>query len=123
MSTRTSQFPDLISDCPAWCADGPEQHSRAVAEGVGVEEVTHCSVELLSKPSQVLREQRGMIDMYLLQPATPPFGGYPVVVLDVLEGTGSACLNLTTGEARRLAAQLLYLADLEDLHHNGGGLR
>lgn len=105
--------------CPTWCLG---EHEKAVAEGIAPEDIDHGSVDLTMRvdtivnrsTGQVLREGRGTLTALLKQPMTPaPFGGYPLVELEV----NSERVDLTTGEARRLAAMLLHLADQEDLHH------
>ncbi len=125
-----------LSDCPTWCAGGVKEHRQALDEGCTVEGIKHRTDDLCTRldrltnayqPRQVLRDCPAMVTVQLVQPGQPtPFGSYPLIEVEisVFQGEGenlhhrSTNLELTTGEARTLAAQLVYLADLEDLHHN-----
>lgn len=125
---------DGFSECPAWCAGGADEHARAIDEGVELDLIEHRSVDLgirlatlrhPNRPKQILRECPGKVAMSLSQDAqTLPFGGYPLIELEVTSALGhDTRLDLTTGEARTLAAQLLHLADQEELHADRGGAR
>jgi hypothetical protein len=113
--------PDL---CPSWCV---VDHVQAQREGLEREDVLrHVSNDLGGHLPDLVNHSAQRLDRHggggwrlqLQQEGEPqPFGGYPVLELAVT-GAGHAeiPLPLTTAEARRLAAQLLHLADAEDLH-------
>ena len=122
-----------ISPCPTWCL-GPPEHAQAVAEGCDEADLYHLSPDLgfrvdtltnPNDPTQVLRHSPGSLRLQLMQDAaTFPFGGFPVIELEVssgkprgFPGRQEARLRLTSGEARSLAAMLVHFADREDLHH------
>ncbi|SDS20621.1 hypothetical protein SAMN04488570_1365 [Nocardioides scoriae] len=116
---------ELIPSCPAWCNS---EHHRAVDEGVTAEAAAvHSTADLVGRleelrnsvTGQVVREGRSAgWDLILQAPGDKRCWGTPAVNLDVYDGHKTRqhiVLNMTGGEARVLARQLLHFADLLDL--------
>ncbi|MEI5672987.1 MULTISPECIES: hypothetical protein [unclassified Nocardioides] len=124
--------------CPPWRADGLAGHRAAYAEGTNLEGAReHLSIELGGQVDDIVN--------YLAKRTDRPGAGgwraqlrrgnpYDDVPVDGLNMTTvffelhtitplggeenkheRISLNLTTAEARTMAAQLIHLADLEDL--------
>lgn len=125
----------LPTRCPAWCDGGAAGHQQALDEGCSVEIArVHLSGDLGGQVNdisnfvtkRVVRRGTGGWRVQLQQDE-PEDGCYDMAVIELelherrsadLSSTGYdyTRLNLTTGEARALAAQLLHLADREDVH-------
>jgi hypothetical protein len=115
----------LPNHCPSWC-DGNDAHAVPLSEGCGWEDAQQHSA---SGPGEVLSEIRhagrtcrefgGGWNMHLQQQPLP-MGGYagPPFVHVALDGPAAGerlTLQLTSGEARVLARQLVAMADRLDL--------
>jgi len=117
-------------DCPHWC---PSQHAEHFLEVVG-DTVYEASQHFAGVAEMTLGELRNYIDGRLSRPGgshvdvaliqyphpstNGGFNGPPLVELELstIRREQSASVELTTGEARSLAAALLRAAELgEDL--------
>ncbi|WP_090860085.1 hypothetical protein [Nocardioides lianchengensis] len=117
--------------CPPWCESGIKGHRQALREGCEPDQArTHLSVDLGGQVDDI----RNYLTGRLFRPGQ---GGWrvwleagPLMTTLVLElrtitrgknipagkrKHNSVRLDLTTDEARSLAAQLIHLADREDL--------
>lgn len=116
--------------CPSWCSGGPEGHQEALMEGCDVESASvHLSPDLTGSQGEirnyvsgdVSRHGKGGWRVQLRQQARGRFDEMALIEVELHVRTDAAPsyvhteLELTTGEARQLAAQLLHLADQEDL--------
>lgn len=127
--------------CPPWCESGTEGHRQSLEEGCVAEDASrHLSEDVggtvrpIAAPlGGMSRSQHGtwqvsiQADHLHVGPQdSRGHVGLPLVRLDLLEWeenhgdhrdhTISLDLDLTSGEARTLARQLLHLADRIDLH-------
>ncbi|WP_137292007.1 hypothetical protein [Nocardioides dongxiaopingii] len=106
--------------CPDWCLSGnPEEHAQAMEEGcTQLEAAVHMSNDYGSHDGNgngwhvVLRaDPEGDYTAWY---------GHQRIRLEVRNRVDGAFtyldVDMTTGNARTLAAQMLHLADLSDLH-------
>ncbi|GEP38452.1 hypothetical protein NPS01_21150 [Nocardioides psychrotolerans] len=118
--------------CPSWCTSGPAGHAEAMLEGCDLESASmHLSADIGGQQDEirnyvtgeVVRPGKGGWRVQLRQQVRPghrldvPLLGVECHIRESATPTAYVRteLNLTTSEARKLAAQLLHLADAEDL--------
>lgn len=123
---RYGKVGGVDTSCPQWCASGIKEHRQALEEGCSGEEArTHMSADLGWVLDDVRNHRTGDLLRLggggwrvMLERAEMRLTSVTLWLHRPKEGTSgyeNLGLNLTTGEARRLAAQLVRLADMEEL--------
>ena len=120
--------------CPPWCVSGLKGHRQAVDEGCTVEQASvHLGADLTGWLSEIRNSYADRVDRpggggwsmrlsqrQYLEPRVKDGLNLAVVVLEIWDRNEAGDrlaidLNLTPSEARSMAAQLLRLADAEEL--------
>lgn len=139
-TTSASAVRDLAllpTRCPDWCNSGPAGHRQALEEGCTAQEASvHMAddyvgtVQTISDPFTMARQrvQPGgwSVEIRSQHDSRSGYHGLPLVRLELYRYSGTAVrnrgtrtdteLDLTSGEVRTLARQLLHMADRIDLH-------
>ena len=102
----------LPKRCPSWCIGS---HAQALEEGCTLEEASvHAAPDLCTRAPG-----RGDVAVFLRAEHNTSAGHWRSPLVEVFVSDEAfknrAAVELTTGEARVLARQLLHLADLADL--------